>query len=360
MQSLMLELLRDIIRIPSLSFEEEKRCTFLHDYLQQIGIHSTRVGNNIIATNEHFDPRKPILALDAHIDTVSPSAQYSRDPYDTGSDDSIIYGLGSNDDGGSVVTMVHTFRHYYCQHLPINLMLVLTCEEERSGPNGASLLYAPDGYLAHNQLLPRWVIVGEPTGMRAASSERGLLVIDGEAQGISAHAAHGSGSNAIYTALEDIQTIRNHRFARISTTMGEVRCNVTQICAGSAHNIIPDSCRFVIDIRPTELYANSDLLAELQALCSSRLIARNLSNKSSATYLNSPLLRTLDKLHIDTFSSATTSDWMRIHCDAIKMGPGDTQRSHKADEYILVSELEEALKIYIEFIRTFCDGYTLE
>lgn len=356
----MIELLRDIIRIPALSFNEEKRCTFLYEYLLQSGIKSTRVGNNLIALNALFDPKKATLALDAHIDTVAPSDQYSRDPYDTGDSNQIIYGLGSNDDGGSVVTMIHTFRHYYNAELPINLMLVLACEEERSGLGGAAQLYASDGYFQSKGLMPKWVIVGEPTGMQAATSERGLLVIDGEARGESAHAAHGIGINALYIALDDIQAIRQFRFERISPTMGEVRCNVTQISSGSAHNVIPDSCKFVVDIRPTDLYANSDILSSLQSICKSKLTARNLSNKSSATPAESLLIKTAKKLQINTFSSATTSDWMRIAVEAIKMGPGDTSRSHKADEYILSKELDEALDTYIEFIKTFCDGYTLE
>lgn len=356
----MIELLRDIIRIPALSFEEEKRCDFLQDYLKSIGIPSVRVGCNLIATSSDFDPKRQTLALDAHIDTVAPSSHYTRDPFDTGNDDDIIFGLGSNDDGGSVVSMIHTFRHYYNQTLPINLLLCLCCQEERSGKDGAAYLYAEDGYLKSHGLYPTWVIVGEPTGMRAATSERGLLVIDGTAHGISSHAAYGSANNALYTAIDDIQAIRDYSFDKISPIMGEVRCNVTMIQAGSAHNIIPDSCKFVIDIRPTELYTNSEILSSLQTLCKSELKARNLQNRSSATAPQSLLVKTAENLGIDCFSSATTSDWMRIGCEAIKMGPGDSTRSHKADEYILASELEQALNLYIQFIKTFCDGYIME
>lgn len=245
--------------------------------------------------------------------------------------------------------------------MPVNLMLILSRQEEVSGPDGARWLFAPDGLFASGGRypMPRWVIVGEPTGMCAATSERGLLVLDGEAQGLSGHAARGEGVNALYIALDDIAALRAHSFARISPMMGEVRLNVTQIEAGQAHNVIPDRCRFVVDIRPTEMYANEEIVAELQALCKSRLSARNLLNRSSATRAASPLLRTAHALGIETYSSPTTSDWMRIPCDAVKMGPGDSSRSHKADEFILAREIREGIDKYIAFIETFY-GNTLE
>ncbi|MBR4809171.1 MAG: M20/M25/M40 family metallo-hydrolase, partial [Bacteroidales bacterium] len=283
------------------------------------------------------------------------------DPHDSGNDPDIIYGLGSNDDGGSVVSMIAAFRHFFEAEMPVNLMLVLTRQEEVSGPDGARWLFAPDGLFATDSRwpMPKWVIVGEPTGMRVASSERGLLVLDGEAQGVSGHAARGEGVNALYIALDDIAALRAHRFSRISPLMGEVKLNVTQIEAGQAHNIIPDRCRFVVDIRPTELYTNEEIVAELQALCKSTLTARNLLNRSSATRAASPLLRTAAELGVETYSSPTTSDWMRISCDAVKMGPGESSRSHKADEFIHAREIREGIDSYIAFIERFY-GNTLE
>ena len=195
--------------------------------------------------------------------------------------------------------------------------------------------------------------------MKAATSERGLLVLDGEAVGVSGHAARGEGVNALYIALEDIKALRDHTFVKHSPVMGDVRLTVTQINAGTAHNVVPDDCRFVVDVRPTDKYDNAELAEELQALCKSRLTPRNLKNKSSATQDGSPLLAAVRKLGIETFSSPTTSDWIRIHHDALKMGPGDSSRSHKADEYILVSEIEEAVAKYIEFIETYY-GNTVE
>jgi acetylornithine deacetylase len=237
----------------------------------------------------------------------------------------------------------------------VNIVLVLTCEEERSGKNGMTGLWgsrlcsraeAKDGCIAVD-----FAIVGEPTGMKAAVAERGLLVIDATAYGVSGHAARNEGKNALYIALEDIQKLRRHEFGRISQRMGKVNLNVTQIHSGTAHNVIPDRCDFVIDIRPTEKYNNEEILKELQSICSSELKARNLANRSSATFEDSPLQEAADRLGIATFSSPTTSDWMRITCDSVKMGPGESERSHKKDEYVLVSEIVEGIKTYIEFIR---------
>jgi acetylornithine deacetylase len=242
-----------------------------------------------------------------------------------------------------------------CGESTYNIILVLTCEEERSGKNGMTGIWgsrlcsrseAKEGCIAVD-----FAIVGEPTGMKAAVAERGLLVIDATAYGVSGHAARNEGRNALYMALEDIQKLRSHEFERISQRMGKVNLNVTQIHAGTAHNVIPDRCDFVIDIRPTEKYNNEEILKELQSICSSELKARNLANRSSATFEDSPLQAAADRLGIATFSSPTTSDWMRITCDAVKMGPGESERSHKKDEYVLISEIVEGIETYIEFIR---------
>ena len=225
-----------------------------------------------------------------------------------------------------------------------NLILALSCEEERSGKNGMTGLW-PE--LAQKV---DFAIVGEPTGMKAATSERGLLVIDATAHGISGHAARNEGENALYKALEDIERLRGHVFEKVSPRMGKVNLNVTQIKAGTAHNVIPDRCDFVIDIRPTEQYSNEEILNELQEICTSELKPRNLANRSSATFEDSPLQKAAEALGIGTFSSPTTSDWMRITCDAIKMGPGESSRSHKKDEFVFVREIEDGIQTYIRFI----------
>ena len=373
------ELLREMVAIPSPSFHEDAVCSHISNWLTAKGVEHERVGNNIIA--EHIvDPSKPTLMLCAHIDTVDPCEGYTFDPYKPENcPTDMIQGLGSNDDGASVVSMIAAYR-FFCETIssgagvknratPLaagggtrsegvggvvfntcttatNLTLVLTCEEERSGKGGMTGLW--------DKRLNRidYAIIGEPTGMKAATSERGLLVIDATAHGISGHAARNEGKNALYIALEDIERLRKHEFEKVSPKMGKVNLNVTQINAGSAHNVIPDRCDFVIDIRPTEQYSNEEILYELQKICESELKPRNLANRSSATHEDSPLQKTAEDMGIETFSSATTSDWMRITCDAIKMGPGDSNRSHRKDEYVTVEELKEGIETYIKFIRS--------
>ena len=393
------ELLKEMVAIPSPSFCEEAVCSHISGWMHERGIEHERVGNNIIA--EHIvDPSKPTLMLCAHIDTVAPSPDYDFDPYKPDyqqaaeviskaigravTPEEIVPGLGSNDDGASAVTMLAAYRYYLDNHgdgsgvinnpshsigagpTPCgqgrsasivttetdlnandkNLILVLTCEEERSGKDGMTGLW--DARLREKV---DYAIVGEPTCMKAATAERGLLVIDATAHGISGHAARNEGKNALYIALEDIDRLRKHEFGRISPRMGKVNMNVTQINAGTAHNVIPDCCTFVIDIRPTEQYTNEEILQELQAICESELKPRNLANRSSATWEDSPLQKAADKLGIETFSSPTTSDWMRITCDAVKMGPGDSSRSHRKNEFVMVSEIRSGIQGYIELIN---------
>ena len=395
-------LLKEMIAIPSPSFKEDAVCSHISQWMSARGMAHERIGNNIVA--EHIvDPSLPTLMLCAHIDTVEPCEGYSFDPYIPMScPEDRVCGLGSNDDGASVVSMIAAYR-YLCSGLdrgfqnnpssscgaaarckspqgclpiahdpcgqggstvlktPIqtteshsNLLLVLTCEEERSGKGGMTGLWGRR-ICGRNEVREGctpvdYAIVGEPTGMKAATSERGLLVIDATARGISGHAARNEGRNALYIALEDIDRLRRYEFTKVSPKMGKVNLNVTQINAGSAHNVIPDRCDFVIDIRPTEQYTNEEILAELQSICDSELVPRNLANRSSATYEGSSLQVTAESLGIETFSSATTSDWMRIGCDAIKMGPGESCRSHRKDEFVYVKEIEEGIRTYIEFI----------
>ncbi len=361
------ELLKQLIAISSPSREEEEICSFVSKYLNSKGIVHTRHYNNIIAKNTFYDSKKPTLMLCAHMDTVAPSEAYSFDPFTPNEEKvanvvseirgekidktEVIGGLGSNDDGGSLSCLIGVFEYFYNRSLPINLSLVLTAQEECSGKDGMTRLWPEQ--LSHIE----YAIIGEPTQMKAATSERGLLVIDGEAKGEAGHAARNKGINAIYIALNDIEKLRAYSFDKVSDILGKVNLNITQINAGFAHNVIPDKCSFVIDIRPNELYTNREIVENLQAICESSLKARNLENKSSVTPANSPLLDICRELKIETYSSPSTSDWMRISCDAIKMGPGDSARSHRANEYILKSELSEAIKIYINFIEKLAKKY---
>ena len=344
-------LLKEMVAIPSPSFREDAVCSHISEWMAAKGIQHERIGNNLVA-ERIVDPALPTLMLCAHIDTVEPCEGYSFDPYNPENcPEDMVQGLGSNDDGASVVSMLAVFRSFADAqddrvNAQVNLILVLTCEEERSGVGGMT------GLWSQLQSKVDFAIIGEPTGMKAAVSERGLLVIDATSHGVSGHAARNEGKNALYIALEDIDLLRKYEFEKVSPKMGKVNLNVTQINAGSAHNVIPDRCDFVIDIRPTEQYGNLEILEDLQKVCKSELKARNLANKSSATYEESRLQAAAEKLGIETFSSATTSDWMRISCDAIKMGPGDSTRSHRKDEFVYIDEIRNAIETYIEFINT--------
>jgi acetylornithine deacetylase len=397
------DLLKEMVAIPSPSFSESAVCDHISGWMDERGISHERIGNNIVA--EHItDPSGPTLMLCAHMDTVSPAEGYDFDPYDphydvaadvisamTGMEvgpDDIVAGLGSNDDGASLVSMLAAYR-FICNNdnsgrdsgfgnraTPLaagggahevggvvsetavpetsNVILVLTCEEERSGKNGMTGLWGrricSRNEAAEGCTPIDYAIVGEPTGMKAATAERGLLVIDATAHGVSGHAARNEGENALYIALEDIQRLKTHEFGKVSQRMGKVNLNVTQISAGTAHNVIPDRCDFVVDIRPTEQYTNEELLQELQAICRSELKPRNLANRSSATFNDSPLQKTAERLGIDTYSSPTTSDWMRITCDAVKMGPGESSRSHRKNEFVFTDEIRKGIETYIDFI----------
>lgn len=366
-------LLREMVAIPSPSFMEEEVCSHISSRLSSFGIEHIRVKNNLLSVNRNYSPLRKTLMLCAHIDTVVPAEDYNFDPYRPEYSEfepgmPAVLGLGSNDDGASAVALISAFRHFYDSPLPANLMLVLSAEEERSGKNGMDAVWsALERGLPYNGTMvriPDWAIIGEPTCMRAAIAERGLLVIDGTAHGASGHAATGDGVNALYEALDDIARLRAFRFPKVSPQMGEVRINVTQIQAGYAHNVIPQTCEFVVDVRTTDMYTNAEIMEILQSLCRSELRARNLHNRASCTPESSVLHECAGETGISTFISPTTSDWMRISCDAVKMGPGDSSRSHKKDEYVTVGEIEEGIRKYIGFIynleKTENNGNTLE
>lgn len=339
-------LLRALVSIQSFSGEEQDRVEFLLNYFSKHGITLEQIGNNLVARQPHHDPSKQTLMLNSHLDTVHPNSGYTFDPFNAPVSDSFVKGLGSNDAGASVVSMIQTFLHFYSTPLPFNLLLALTAEEENSGPHGMRLLWEKIGAEVD------MAIIGEPTGMRAAIAERGLLVIDGEARGVSGHAARDEGENALYIAVDDIEVLRAVKFPKKSPTMGEVKLTVTQIHAGTQHNVVPDSCRFVVDIRPTEQYSNQEIMDILQPRVKSVLEARSLTNRSSATPKGHPLLEQLQRLGIETYTSPTTSDWMRVTCPAIKMGPGESSRSHRPDEFVHIDEIEQGIKGYIRFIET--------
>lgn len=339
------DLLRKLVSIQSFSGEEENRVQFLTGFFTDQGIIPEKIGNNLIFRQKTHQKGKQTLMLNSHLDTVQPASGYTFDPFDAPVSDTHVYGLGSNDAGASVVSMIFTFLHFYEKELPFNLMLALSAEEENSGPNGMTRLWK-----SLSQEVD-FAIIGEPTGMRAAIAERGLLVIDGVAKGVSGHAARNEGINALYIALEDIETLKNTKFEKTSPAMGEVKLTVTQIKAGTQHNVVPDKCTFVVDIRPTDQYDNPEILNLLQAKVKSELTARNLTNKSSGTPADHNLLKAAKQLGIETYVSPTTSDWMRISCPAVKMGPGESARSHQADEFVLIAEVKQGIRCYIDYIE---------
>ena len=378
-------LLKRIIAIPSVTFEEDRVADFLYEWLKEKAdrlkddaqeynrsFDLLRLKNNILAIPQSYAADKPTLMLNAHIDTVKAAASYTIDPYGALERDGAIFGLGSNDDGGCVVCLIESFLNYI-QALSnsqngilkesinnINVVLLLNAEEERSGSGGIS--YVMEAISNNN--MPEYdtpfppgfkvdfAIVGEPTSLKAAVAERGLLVIDAVAHGVSGHAARNEGVNAIYKALTDIEKLKNYNFERISPIMGNVKLTVTQINAGTVHNVVPDSCSYVVDIRPTEQYNNTEIMELLQKEVGSELKARNLNNRSSATPADHPLMKSVELAGIEKFVSPTTSDWMKLAIPAIKIGPGDSARSHKADEYIKIDEIADGIVLYINLIRT--------
>lgn len=340
------ELLRKIVSIPSFSGGEDARADFVAGYLAAAGLAVERVGNNLLARVACGVAGAPVVMLNSHLDTVRPLADYTFDPFSPPHDENTVFGLGSNDAGGAVVSMIAAALHFH-RHggLGFDLLLLLSAEEEVSGANGITLALGHAGRVD-------CAIIGEPTQMRAAVAERGLLVLDGVAHGVSGHAARNEGENAIYKALRDIETLRTHRFERVSPLMGEVKVTVTQINAGTQHNVVPDTCTFVVDIRPTDRYTNEEIWQELQAAVVSTLTPRSLKNRCSATPAGHPLLRCAGALGIETYVSPTTSDWIRTgDIPAVKMGPGDSARSHTPDEYITVAELTAGVTGYIEFLK---------
>lgn len=349
-----IKLLKEIISIPSYSFEEDKVASYIYRELKDRSEHTdieiTRLKNNIILYHKKYDKNKRTLMLCSHIDTVKESSDYTKDPFKAIEEDGKIYGLGSNDDGGCVVCQIEAFFDTINTAKNINLMLVLTAEEEKSGPTGMDMVV---DYLEQIKMKPDYAIVGEPTKMDVALGERGLLVLDAEAIGVSGHAARNEGVNALYIAIEDINKLKNYQFEKKSHLMGEVKLTVTQIICGTAHNVVPDKAKFVIDIRPTDVYNNLEILNLLQEITESKLTPRNLTNRTSSTPTNCLLNKTIENLNLKTYISPTTSDWMRIDIPAIKMGPGDSARSHRADEYIRVDEIEKGIKGYTEFIINF-------
>lgn len=339
-----IELLRQLISIPSFSQEEDKTASLIDEFLQRHGVKTTRSGNNVWAVGKTFDPSKPCLLLNSHHDTVRPNPGYTRDPFAPEIIDGKLFGLGSNDAGGPLVALIATFLHFQGQSLPYNLVLAATAEEEISGTGGIESIW--------NEL-PKidCAIVGEPTLTQVAVAEKGLLVLDCIARGKAGHAAREEGVNAIYEALQDIQWFRTFEFPKVSKSLGKVKMSATVIHAGQAHNQVPAECKFTVDCRVTDAYTLEEVIEVVKQHVKCEVKPRSLRLRPSGIANDHPLVRAAEKLGKKMYGSPTTSDQALIPVPSVKMGPGDSARSHSADEFIYVEEIEKGIEDYIKLIR---------
>ncbi len=350
----MVEWLKQLIATPSPSRDEDKTADLLFAILAGEGCDPQRLHNNVWAVAGGYDPERPTLLLNSHHDTVRPASSYTRDPFTPSVEDGTLYGLGSNDAGASVVTLMQTFLTLRRHTLPFNLVLALSAEEECMGERGMRAL-VPEllARLGHIDM----ALVGEPTGMQAAIGERGLVVLDGVARGRSGHAARGEGVNALYTALDDIARLREFRFERDSALLGPIGVAVTQIEAGTQHNIVPDLCRFVVDVRTTDAYTNEQTVEILQAAIRSEITPRSTRIRAVALDEGHPLVAAAKATGRTAYISPTTSDRTLMPFPALKMGPGESSRSHTADEYIRLAEIEEGAAVYEKYILNLAKEY---
>lgn len=347
-----IEHLRRLISTPSFSREETATADIWQEWLSEQGVGEVRrLHNNVYALSSDFDPSKPILMLNSHHDTVKPSPSYTRNPFSPDVEGDILYGLGSNDAGGCGVALACAFLALKeDSDLPVNLMLAITAAEEVMGEYGMRA-FLP--HLAEQGLTPHMALVGEPTCMQPAIAERGLLVLDCSAKGKAGHAARNEGINALYRAIEDVGRLRNFSADKVSEILGPIKVNVTMMQCGTQHNVVPDRCTYVADVRTTDAYSNEETV-ELIRRCVkwSEVTPRSTRVQASVIGMSHPLVRSAVKLGKTPFVSPTTSDMAQMHnIPSLKMGPGDSARSHTADEYIRISEIEDGIQTYIQLIK---------
>jgi acetylornithine deacetylase len=343
-----IDLLKQLIAIPSFSKEENKTADCLENFLQQKNIKANRYLNNVWATNKYFDENKKTLLLNSHHDTVKPNAGYTLNPFEAIEKDGKLFGLGSNDAGGCLVSLLATFVHFYEAELfPFNLIFAASAEEEISGKNGVEIL------LKH---LPKidCAIVGEPTLLNMAVAEKGLLVLDCVAHGKAGHAARNEGVNALYIAMHDIEWLSTFNFPKTSSLLGPVHVAVTSInTENKTHNVVPSECSFLVDVRVNELYSFEEIISIIEAHIKSEIRPRSIRLKSSFINENHPLVKAGTEMGISSYGSPTCSDMALMDFPSLKIGPGDSARSHIADEFIFVNEIEEGIKTYIDLLRNF-------
>ena len=348
-------LLKQLIATPSFSKEEHNTARAINYFFREKGIVRYQFMNNVWAYNTYFDASKPTILLNSHHDTVKPNSGYTKDPFGPAIENGKLYGLGSNDAGGPLVSLIAAFL-YFCneEDMRYNLVIAATAEEEISGPNGIEALLVNEqfNYPFHNKSKIEGAIVGEPTKMEMAVAERGLMVLDCKAMGRSGHAARNEGDNAIYKAMKDIEWFSKHQFDRVSDLIGPVKMSVTSISTeNKAHNVVPSECSFIVDARINELYSFEEILETIYANVKSEVRPRSTRLRSTAIALEHPLVKAGLELGRTYYGSPTTSDKALMPFPALKMGPGDSARSHTADEFIYVDEIKEGIDLYIQLLK---------
>lgn len=345
LSSYSINLLKQLIAIPSFSKEEDKTADLIESALQEHGVSPRRVGNNVIAYNKYFVEGKPTILLNSHHDTVKPNPAYCRDPFLPAEEEGKLYGLGSNDAGGCLVALIAAFLYFYeRKDLKYNLCLIASAEEEISGKAGIEEAYKHVADCA-------FAIVGEPTLLDLAIAEKGLMVLDCTAHGVSGHAAREEGVNAIYQAIADIEWFRTYQFPKKSAFLGPVKMSVTMISAGAQHNVVPATCEFVVDVRTTDAYSNVEVLNIIKEHVTCDVQARSTRLNPSSISLDHPVVQSGLALGKKTYGSPTMSDQALLPIPSVKVGPGDSARSHTADEFIYVSEINEGVHFYIQLLE---------
>jgi acetylornithine deacetylase len=340
-----IELLKTLISIPSFSKEEENAAEIMRNFLKKEGIPFSTKENNTWAFCKHYSKEKPTILLDSHIDTVRPAKGYKLDPFSPIEDGDQLFGLGSNDAGGPLVSLLAAFIHFYERdNLPFNLIFGASAEEEISGRRGMEIVLPKVAPI-------NFAIIGEPTKMELAIAEKGLLVLDCYAHGKSGHAARDEGENALYKAMDDIQKLRDFEFEKVSDVLGKVKISVTQIESGTQHNVVPDTCHFTVDVRTNEHYLNKEAAEIINKLIDSEVKPRSVRLISSGISELHPFAQLVKSKGINIYGSPTTSDQAIISCLSVKMGPGDSARSHTADEFIYKSEIFAGIERYIELFE---------
>ncbi|MGG5506640.1 MULTISPECIES: M20 family metallo-hydrolase [unclassified Myroides] len=340
-----IQLLQELIATPSFSKEEEGTAELIANFLQQNDVVMKRELNNVWAFNQYYDPNKPTILLNSHHDTVRPNKDYIRNPFAPEIEDGKLFGLGSNDAGGCLVSLLATFLYFYKEKdLKYNLCIAATAEEEISGTDGLEYVIPKLGALD-------FAIVGEPTQMHLAVAERGLMVLDCTAHGRSGHAARNEGDNAILKAIRDIEWFTTYQFPKVSDEFGPIKMSVTMIQAGTQHNVVPSTCDFVVDIRVTDAYTNEEVLDIIKKEVGCEVKARSTRLKPSSISKEHPIVQAGLQLGRTTYGSPTTSDQALLDIPSLKCGPGDSARSHTADEFIYLHEIEDGIALYIEMLN---------